>query len=109
MIDLTTAQNALKDAYLVAACNQLNTKTNPLFAKIKQSTSDVYGKNIIKVAPIGLNGGVGAGTETGTLPVAKENSYAQFKTTLKTFMAQLKSATKQSGQVQTAMVHLLIF
>ena len=35
MIDLTTAQNALKDAYLVAACNQLNTKTNPLFAKIK--------------------------------------------------------------------------
>ena len=47
MIDLTTAQNALKDAYLVAACNQLNTKTNPLFAKIKQSTSDVYGKNRI--------------------------------------------------------------
>ena len=78
MIDLTTAQNALKDAYLVAACNQLNTKTNPLFAKIKQSTSDVYGKNIIKVAPIGLNGGVGAGTETGTLPVAKENSYTNF-------------------------------
>ena len=50
MIDLTSAQNALKDAYLVAACNQLNTKTNPLLTKIKQSSADVYGKQIIKVA-----------------------------------------------------------
>ena len=39
MIDLTTDQNALKDAYLVAACNQLNTKTTPLLAKIKQSST----------------------------------------------------------------------
>ena len=74
MVDLTTAQNALKDAYLVAACNQLNTKTNPLLAKIKQSSSDVFGKQIIKVAPVGLNGGVGAGSETGELPTANENN-----------------------------------
>ncbi|MCQ2556138.1 MAG: hypothetical protein MJ149_02280, partial [Clostridia bacterium] len=83
MIDLTTAQSALKDAYLAAACNQLNTKANPLLAKIKQSSSDVYGKQIIKMAPVGLNGGVGAGSETGSLPTANENNYAQFKTTLK--------------------------
>lgn len=110
MIDLTTAQNALKDAYLVAACNQLNTKTNPLFAKIKQSTSDVYGKNIIKVAPIGLNGGVGAGTETGTLPVAKENSYAQFKTTLKNLYGTIEisdKAIRASANSNGAFVDLL--
>ena len=61
MVDLTTAESALKDAYLVAVCNQLNTKANPLLAKIKQSSTDVYGKQIVKVAPVGLNGGVGAG------------------------------------------------
>ena len=65
MIDLNSAQNALKDAYLSAVSNVLNTKTNPLFAKIKQTTSDVYGRQIIKVAPFGINGGIGAGTETG--------------------------------------------
>ncbi len=94
MIDLTTAQNALKDAYLVAACNQLNTKTNPLLAKIKQSSSDVYGKQIIKVAPVGLNGGVGAGTETGELPTAKENTYVQFKATLKNLYGTIEISDK---------------
>lgn len=94
MIDLTTAQNALKDAYLVAACNQLNTKTNPLLAKIKQSSADVYGKNIIKVATVGLNGGVGAGSETGNLPTAKENSYVQFKTTLKNLYGTIEISDK---------------
>ena len=94
MIDLTTAQNALKDAYLVAACNQLNTKTNPLLAKIKQSSSDVYGKQIIKVAPVGINGGIGAGTETGELPTANENNYVQFKSTLKNLYGTIEISDK---------------
>ena len=64
MIDLNSAQSALKDAYLYAASNILNTQANPMLAKIKQSSSDVYGRQIIKVAPIGINGGIGAGTET---------------------------------------------
>ena len=94
MIDLTTAQNALKDAYLVAACNQLNTKSNPLLAKIKQSSSDVYGKQIIKVAPVGLNGGVGAGSETGELPTSYSNNYVQFKTTLKNLFGTIEISDK---------------
>ena len=61
MISLTTAESALKDAYLNAVTNQLNTNANPLLAKIKQSSADVFGKDIIKMAPVGLNGGVGAG------------------------------------------------
>lgn len=94
MIDLKTAENALNDAYLAAACNQLNTKTNPLFAKIKQSSADVYGKQIIKVAPIGLNGGVGAGSETGELPSANGNKYEQFKTTLKNLYGTIEISDK---------------
>lgn len=94
MISLTTAESALKDAYLNAVCNQLNTNANPLLAKIKQSSADVYGKNIIKMAPIGLNGGVGAGDEDGALPATKENRYAQFKTTLKNLYGQIAITDK---------------
>ena len=94
MISLTTAESALKDAYLNAVCNQLNTNANPLLAKIKQSSADVYGKNIIKMAPIGLNGGVGAGDEVGALPSAKSNRYAQFKTTLKNLYGQIAITDK---------------
>jgi hypothetical protein len=110
MVDLTTAQNALKDAYLVAACNQLNTKTNPLLAKIKQSSADVYGKQIIKMAPFGLNGGVGAGSETGALPTANENNYVQFKTTLKNLYGTIEisdKAIRASANNSGAFVDLL--
>lgn len=94
MISLSTAENALKDAYLEAVSNQLNTNTNPLYAKIKQSSSDVYGKSIIKMAPVGLNGGVGAGSENGNLPTANENNYAQFKTTLKNLYGRIQLTDK---------------
>ena len=110
MIDLTSAQNALKDAYLSAVCNQLNTKTNPLLAKIKQSSSDVYGKQIIKMAPVGLNGGVGAGSETGLLPTANENNYVQFKTTLKNLYGTIEisdKAVRASANSNGAFVDLL--
>lgn len=94
MVDLTSCQAALKDAYLVAACNQLNTMANPLLTKIKQSTANVYGKQIIKMAPIGLNGGVGAGSETGLLPTANSNTYAEFKTTLKNLYGTIEISDK---------------
>ena len=110
MIDLTSAQNALKDAYLSAVSNILNTKTNPLFAKIKQSSTDVYGRQIIKVAPIGINGGVGAGSETGELPQAKGNNYVQLKTTLKNLYGTLEisdKAIRASASNNGAFVDLL--
>jgi len=110
MIDLNSAQNALKDAYLSAVSNVLNTKTNPLLAKIKQSSNDVYGRQIIKVAPIGINGGIGAGTETGVLPAAKGNTYVQLKTTLKNLYGSLEisdKAVRASATSNGAFVDLL--
>ena len=110
MIDLNSAQNALKDAYLSAACNVLNTQTNPLFSKIKQSNADVYGRQIIKVAPIGINGGIGAGSETGTLPSANGNNYAQLKTTLKNLYGTMEisdKAVRTSANSNGAFVDLL--
>ncbi len=110
MIDLTSAQNALKDAYLSAASNILNTQTNPLFSKIKQSSSDVYGRQIIKVAPIGINGGIGAGSETGELPTANGNNYVQLKTTLKNLYGTMEisdKAIRASANSNGAFVDLL--
>ena len=110
MIDLNSAQNALKDAYLSAASNILNTQTNPLFAKIKQSSADVYGRQIIKVAPIGINGGIGAGSETGELPTANGNNYIQLKTTLKNLYGTMEisdKAVRVSANNNGAFVDLL--
>ena len=64
MVTLQSAENALKTVYLGVVANQLNINANPLLGKIKQSTSDVWGKEIRKLAPFGINGGIGAGTET---------------------------------------------
>lgn len=110
MISITTAENALRDAYLSAACNQLNTKTNPLFASIKQSSNDVFGKQIIKAAPIGINGGIGAGSETGALPTNGNTQYKQFKTTLKNLYGSIEisdKAIRASAADAGAFVNLL--
>lgn len=48
MISLTQANNALKDVYLGIIANQINCNTDVLLGKIKQTSSDVWGKEIIK-------------------------------------------------------------
>ncbi|MEG1608840.1 MAG: hypothetical protein RR348_03135, partial [Clostridia bacterium] len=65
MVTLETADKALKQVYLGVVADQLNVGVNPLLAKIKQTTGDVWGKEIVKLVPYGLNGGVGAGAESG--------------------------------------------
>jgi len=110
MITLSTADKALKDVYLGVVADQLNTNVNPLLAKIKQSTSDVWGKEIVKMAPYGLNGGIGAGTETGSLPVASGNNYAQFRSTLKNLYGKIEisdKAVRASENSAGAFVNLL--
>ena len=110
MITLTSAENALRDAYLAVACDQLNTQTNPLLAKIKASSADIYGKNIIKPCQVGINGGIGAGSETGSLPTAVGNNYMQFKTTLKNLYGTIEisdKAIRASSTTTGAFVNLL--
>ena len=94
MVTISSAENALKTLYLGVVADQLNTGINPLFAKIKQTTSDVWGKNIVKLVPYGLNGGVGAGSETGNLPTAAGNNYAQFTLALKNLFGTIEISDK---------------
>lgn len=77
-VTTNTAEQALKIVYLDVLRDQLNTNTNPLYNEIKSSTKDVYGKEVRKMAPYGVNGGVGAGTEDGQLPRSGGNNYIQF-------------------------------
>ncbi len=110
MISLTTADKALKNIYLTAVTNQLNTSVNPLLAKIRQSTNNVYGNTIKKLVPYGVNGGVGAGSETGNLPSAVGNKYACFEATLKNLYGTIEitdKAIRASENSEGAFVNLL--
>ncbi len=110
MVTLSTADNALKQVYLGVVSNQLNTSINPLLAKINQTTSDVWGKEIRKLAPYGINGGIGAGTEEGELPTAAGNSYEQFVLELKNLYGRFEisdKAIRASESSAGAFVNLL--
>ncbi len=110
MVTLTSADNVLKQVYLGVVSEQLNTSINPLLSKIKQTTSDVWGKEIRKVAPYGLNGGIGAGDENSTLPTAAGNQYAQFVLSLKNLYGKIEitdKAIRASQNSSGAFVNLL--
>src|SRR5574344_1344344 len=110
MVTLTSANNALKQIYLEVVSNQLNDKANPLLSKIEQTTSDVYGKEIIKLAPFGINGGIGAGTEDGSLPLSAGNNYVKFVTELKNLYGKIElsdKAVRASEHSVSAFVNLL--
>ncbi|MDD3831556.1 MAG: phage major capsid protein [Clostridia bacterium] len=94
MVTLSSADNALKSLYLNVVSEQLNTKTNPLLNRIAQTESDVWGKEIIKLAPYGVNGGIGAGGETDNLPTSAENKYARFVLTLKNLYGTIELSDK---------------
>ncbi|MCL2255830.1 MAG: phage major capsid protein [Firmicutes bacterium] len=94
MVTVQSAENALKAVYLGAITELLNTKVNPLFTKIEQTSSDVWGKEIRKAVSAGLNGGVGAGTEDGELPTAHGKKYLQMVATLKNIYGQIQISDK---------------
>ena len=109
-VNLTSADKALKTLYLDVVSEQLNNNVNPLFAKIKQSTNDVWGKEVRKLCLHGINGGIGAGTEDGDLPTAGGNNYKQFVTTLKNLYGTIEisdKAIRASENNSGAFVNLL--
>ena len=110
MVTLQTAENALKNVYLGVVANQLNINANPLLAKIKHSSKDVWGKEVRKLAPFGINGGIGAGSETDALPTASGNGYVQFVAELKNLYGKIEisdKAVRASANNIGAFVNLL--
>ncbi len=110
MITLSSAENALKSVYLNVVAEQLNTNSNAFLSMINKTSKDVYGKEIVKLAPYGLNGGIGAGSETGTLPTAAMHNHLQFKTSLKNLYGTISlsdKAIRASQNSKGAFVNLL--
>ncbi|MBO7187481.1 MAG: phage major capsid protein [Clostridia bacterium] len=110
MLNLTTADKALKDYYLDAISEQLNTGVNPIFAQIEKTSENVYGKTIKKIVTAELNGGISAGTESGDLPSAKNTDYKEFVLELKNLYGTIEisdKAIRASGDNQGAVVNLL--
>ena len=110
MVTMQTADNALKSFYLGAVSDQLNKSVNPLLAQIKQTTADIWGKDVRRVVRYGVNGGIGAGTEEGNLPTAGGNHYAQFVSTLKNLFGTIEisdKAIRSSTTNEGAFVNLL--
>ncbi|MBQ7643172.1 MAG: phage major capsid protein, partial [Clostridia bacterium] len=110
MVTISGADKALKTLYLGVITEQLNTETNPFLAKIKQTTADVWGKEVRRLAQYGINGGVGAGLETGNLPMAAGNNYEQLVCTLKNLYGTIEisdKAVRASENDAGAFVNLL--
>lgn len=110
MITLTTAEKALKTYYLDALTHSLNVQVNPLLAKLERTSSDVWGKEVRKTVFSGVNGGFGAGTEDGELPVATNQDYVQLTATLKNLYGSLEisdKAMRASSSREGAVVNLL--
>ena len=110
MVTTQTADNVLKSYYLSAVTDQLNKSVNPFLAQIKQTASDVWGRDVRKAVRVGMNGGIGAGTETGTLPTASGNRYEQFVSTLKNLYGTIEisdKAIRASSSNEGAFVDLL--
>jgi len=110
MITTQTADNVLKSYYLGIVSDQLDQSVNPLLAEINKTTSDVWGRDVRKTVRFGVNGGVGAGTETGDLPKASDGNYAQFVSTLKNLYGRIEisdKAIRASATNEGAFVNLL--
>ena len=110
MITVETADNALKSFYLDAVTEALNLKANPLLAQFKRSSADVVGKDVRKLVRVGINAGIGAGSETGDLPSARSGDRVEFVTTLKNLYGTIEisdKAIRASANNEGAFVNLL--
>ena len=110
MVTTKTADSVLKSYYLPAISNMLNMSVNPFLAQIKKTTADVWGRDVRKTVRVGINGGISAGTETGTLPSAQGNRYEQFVSTLKNLYGTIEisdKAIRASQSNEGAFVDLL--
>lgn len=110
MVTLSSANSALKTMYLDVVANQLNSNIHPFLSKVEKTTQDVVGKSVKKLVPYGINGGIGAGTETGMLPKVAENNYVLFESSLKNLYGTIEltdKALRASNSDAGAFVNLL--
>jgi len=83
MITIQSAESALKNIYLDAVINDINTKTNPFLTMVQKNAKTVSGKEARALIRYGNRDSVVAGTEGGELPLNLHASAAEIATPLK--------------------------
>ena len=95
MVNLTTVSEALKVLYINPIREFVNMQADPFAARILQTSDNITGyQKIVRAVQIGANGGAGAGTETGVLPLAGENLYKQFESDTKNLYGTISISDK---------------
>ena len=93
MITIATAENALKNIYLDTVINDINKKTNPFLTMVEENTRTASGKNA-KVSIRCGQAAVGAGTETGDLPVGENDKSIELSVPLKNLYGTFQISDK---------------
>lgn len=94
MVTLSSVDSVMKSAYLEAVCEQLNMRTNPFYAAIQKGSEEICGKEAMVPCRYGINGGIGAGTETGDLPSAGGNNYVRLACELRNIYGTVEISDK---------------
>jgi hypothetical protein len=69
-------EHVMKEQYLPAFNNMINTQADPLLAKIAKPK--LISDKIVAAAPFGLNGGFGSGIDGGATPISGAQAYENF-------------------------------
>ena len=93
MITIATAENALKNIYLDTVINDINKKTNPFLTMVEENTRTASGKDA-KVSIRYGQAAVGAGTETGDLPVTGNDQSVELSVPLKNLYGTFQISDK---------------
>ncbi len=112
MVNLNTVNSALKHFYIQPLREDINLKADPFASRILKTPTNIVGYNkIIRAALVGANGGAGAGSETGNLPMAGENQYVSLESETKNLYGTLEISDKivksASGKNAGAFVNIL--
>ncbi len=110
MVTLQTADNALKTFYLDAITREIDGKISPFFSQIEKTTTNVVGKSVSKAIKMGIYGGIGAGSETGTLPTGDGGDVIVLNAPLKNLYGTIEisdKAIRASASDEGALVNLL--
>ena len=91
MVTMQTFDTALKDIYEEPMRDQINIGSGIFLAKVEQTSKDIEGgRRVYKIAPYGVNGGTGSGSDTQPLPVSGGNLYAPFVSSIKSIRGVIK-------------------
>ena len=110
MVTLETADNVLKNFYLEAIARDIDNKSSVFLSQIEKTSVNVVGKSVSKIIKTGLLSGVGAGTETGDLPVGDSAETIVLNAPLKNLYGTIQisdKAIRASANNEGAFVNLL--